>query len=815
MDLNLILGPILFLLVFLVIFLLFWSVIESRRSKGRITRSLNLILFSVSLPREEKKEKEGQLKPIKEIISTMEQFYASLDGLREKGLKAILYGQPYLVLELAVPHIGEEISFYLAAPRRYAGAVEKAIHGFYPKAIVEETNDYNIFNPEGATAGAVLRLTKSYIFSFKTYQNLAVDPLNEITNSLSKLEERGEGAVMQILIRPAKHGWQDYGLKIAREVREGKTYEAARIKMGRSSFEKAFGEVSEIISPSSLKKGEAPKEQKSQILQEEFIKTIESKASKVGFETNIRFLTSAATGARAEQILNHLESSFSQFVSPNFNSFKIKQLKGGQLQKLVFNFSFRIFDNKEVMLLDTEELTSLYHFPTVKLETPKIKFVKAKFAAPPANLSKEGLILGRNIYRGEETLVRLAKDDRRRHLYIIGQTGTGKSVLLQGMIKQDIEAGEGLGVLDPHGDLIEAALELIPKERVEDVVLCDPMNLERPFGLNMLEYDPSKPEQKTFIVNELINIFDKLYDLRVSGGPMFEQYTRNALLLLMDDPNEPVTLMEVPRVMANKEYRSYLLAKCKNIVVKDFWEKEAEKAGGEAALANMVPYITSKFNVFIANDYMRPIIGQVKSSFNFRDIMDNRKILLVNLSKGRLGDINSSLLGLIFTGKLLIASLGRIDIPQEERKDFYLYIDEFQNFITESISVTLAEARKYRLNLIAAHQFIKQLSEKISSAVFGNVGSKACFRIGVEDAPVMVKEFEPVFDENDLVNIDNFNAYLKILINGQTSLPFNIQTFPPSRGNPEMAKAIKELSSLKYGRDREEIEAEIVNRRMI
>ena len=293
---------------------------------------------------------------------------------------------------------------------------------------------------------------------------------------------------------------------------------------------------------------------------------------------------------------------------------------------------------------------------------------------------------------------------------------------------------------------------------------------------------------------------------------MFEQYTRNALLLLMDDPAEAVTLMDVPRVMADAVFRKRLLNKCRNIVVRDFWEKEAEKAGGEAALANIVPYVTSKFNTFIANDFMRPIIGQSTSSLNFREIMDKKKILLVNLSKGRLGDINAYLLGLIVVGKLLMASFSRIDLPEELRNDFYLYIDEFQNFTTDSISTILSEARKYKLCLIIAHQFIKQVPEKIRDAVFGNVGSMMTLRVGAEDAEFLVKQFAPIFDQSDLINLDNFNAYVKLLINNLTSKPFNIAFPRAPQENKEIADALKELSRLKYGRDRNLVEQEIASR---
>ncbi|MBU0476726.1 type IV secretion system DNA-binding domain-containing protein, partial [Patescibacteria group bacterium] len=439
---------------------------------------------------------------------------------------------------------------------------------------------------------------------------------------------------------------------------------------------------------------------------------------------------------------------------------------------------------------------------------------KAKQAPPPANLPEEGVKIGKSVFRGGERIVPILRKDRRRHFYIIGQTGTGKSVLLQEMIRQDIEAGEGLALIDPHGDLAGKILELIPPARAEDVIYFNPSDVERPLGLNMLEFDPDFPESKTFVVNEVLEIFEKLYNLKTMGfgGPVFEQYMRNAILLTMEDPLSGNTLIEISKVMADANFRKYKLSRCKNVVVKNFWELEAEKAGGEAALANMVPYITSKMNVFIANDLVRPIIAQQRSSFSFREVMDNGKILIINLSKGKLGDINSYLLGMIIVGKILIASFSRADIPEEQRRDFYLYIDEFHNVTTKTIASSLAEARKYKLNMIFAHQFIGQLDEETRKAIFGNVGSMLALRVGPDDAQYLTTQFGPVFNENDLVNLDNYNSALRLLINGETSRAFNIITSPPSKGNPEVARLIKELSQIKYGRDRAKVEAELYQR---
>jgi hypothetical protein len=344
------------------------------------------------------------------------------------------------------------------------------------------------------------------------------------------------------------------------------------------------------------------------------------------------------------------------------------------------------------------------------------------------------------------------------------------------------------------------------------VVHFDPADVERPFGLNMMEYDPKHPEQKTFVINEMIGIFDQLYDLKATGGPMFEQYMRNAMLLVMDDPESGSTLMEIPKVLADEDFRAMKISRCKNHTVVDFWTKEAEKAGGEAALANMVPYITSKLTTFLSNDMMRPIIAQQNSTLNFREIMDNKKILLINLSKGKIGEINAKLLGMVIVGKILMAALSRVDMPENERKDFYLYLDEFQNVTTSSIAQILSEARKYHLCLVLAHQFIAQLKEEISKAVFGNVGSMIIFRVGPEDAEFLEKQLAPIFSRKDLVNVDNYNAFARILIGGILTKPFNIKTYPPTKGNQEIANALKELSRIKYGRDRDLVNQEIMER---
>jgi len=367
-------------------------------------------------------------------------------------------------------------------------------------------------------------------------------------------------------------------------------------------------------------------------------------------------------------------------------------------------------------------------------------------------------------------------------------------------------------MIDPHGVDIVDILSIIPKERYEDLIYFDPSYTPRPMALNMLEYDTRYPEQKTFVVNEMLSIFNKLFDMKVAGGPMFEQYFRNATMLVIEDPETGNTLLDVSRVLSDKTYRQLKISRCKNPIVVQFWKEVAEKAGGEASLANIVPYITSKFDAFLSNDIMRPIVAQEHSTFNFREIMDQKKILLVNLSKGRLGDINANLIGLIIVGKILMAALSRADSLQSNPPPFYLYIDEFQNVTTDSIATILSEARKYKLSLNVAHQFIAQLEEKIRDAVFGNIGSIAAFRVGADDAEYLEKQFAPTFTAKDLINIENRNAYLKILVHGKPVTPFSIQTLSPPAGDKAKIEKLKELSYHTYGRDRAEVEREIMEK---
>ncbi len=761
--------PLIFGLIFAVIgFLTVVIFLLSRYAKRkRLKRELNTRLLLVKLPQGQ----PGEKKDVLSEIARSEQLIVSLAK----------NDTPFMA-EVAVHNVGEEISFYIAVAEQVVQSAMRQIEGLWPGAQVGvAAEDYTVFNSEGTVSMAVVRQKSSFVLPIRTYADAGLDTFATILNNFTKIQALGEGLALQVAVVPAS--------KESKKKINGIIY---KLKKG----EKLNDIIASGLKSIFVTKEKIPETQP-KIIDEEAVKMLEQKNSKPLFAVNIRLVASAPTPYRTAELLEGLADAFSQFVSPRGNEFKLAKL--GDSRKALFKFIFREFDYDEAIILNSAEIGSVFHFPISTTEIPHVKIVKSKEAPPPVNLPQKGTILGESVFRGEVRPVFIGDDDRRRHLYIIGQTGTGKSGLIHHVAVEDINNGKGVAILDPHGDLIDAILGSVPKHRYKDVIIFDPGDRLSPLGLNMLEYDPNYPEQKTFIVNELLNIFDKLYDLKTTGGPMFEQYMRGALLLLMEGSRGSATLMDVPRVFTDIDFRRELLDNCTNPVVIDFWEKEAVKAGGDAALQNMTPYVTSKFNNFIANDYMRPIISQTKSAFNFREVMDSGKILLVNLSKGRIGESNASLLGMIVVGKILMAALSRVDIPQEKRRDFNLYIDEFQNFTTDSISTILSEARKYRLNLVMAHQFIAQLAEKIKGAVFGNVGSIIAFRVGPEDADFLVKQFEPVFGKNDLINLNNRNACVRLLVDGQTAPPFSMRTIEAPSGSSDVREGLKELSRKVYG----------------
>lgn len=777
--------------------------IKGLKEKSELGKNLRMTLYEVTLP-EAVKTEEGVKKTLKELVSSMEQFYSGMLSVSER-----LSDKNYFSIELALPNVGEGVSFYVSVPDKKKELFEKQISSIFPNVLLRECkDDYNIFNPEGASAGSRAGFERRGIYALKSYEEFDYDPLNVLLNAFSKLSREGEGAAVQFIIEPVGNVYlrrYQYALK---QINKGVPLSRATdIRMGIAGG--IYTAVREFFGDNRKKGESGPRPE-----DKHKIENIEKKTTSSVVLSNIRIVASAPTEGRAQAILADIEASFNQFRDTNGNALRFERVRRGALRRFLKNYSFRAFSAERSIPLSIKELTTVLHFPPSGIKSsPEFKQAKAGSAPAPMDLPQEGTLLGINSFRNKETKVYMTDEDRLRHFYVIGQTGTGKSVFLKNLVIQDIRKGNGVCMIDPHGVDILDVLANIPKERWGDLIYFDPGNTARPMGLNMLEYDPRYPEMKTFVVNEMFSIFQKLYGkVPESMGPMFEQYFRNATMLVIEDPETGSTLLDVSRVLADASFRELKLSRCKNPIITQFWRDIAEKTGGEHALANMVPWITSKFDVFLANDIMRPIVAQQTSAFNFREIMDGKKILLVNLAKGRLGDINSNLLGLIIVGKFLMAALSRVDAIGKNFPPFYLYIDEFQNTTTPSIATILSEARKYRLSLTIAHQFIKQLTDEIKDAVFGNVGSIATFRVGAEDAEYLKNHFEPVFAPTDIMNLDNYNAYLRLLVKGQPAKPFNIKTLPAPGGDPGAVDKLKELSYLTYGRPREEVEEEIMER---
>ena len=780
------------------------------RKKHRETKGFHKTVLLVTVPKEASDagaqgNKEATSSEIKEKIGAAESLFASLGGLSpEKGIKAWFIGREDEISFEMVMHEGL-IHFYVAMPERLRDLVEEQIHANYPHADIEETEDYNIFTPTGAISGACMVLKRPTYFPIKTYQKQEIDPLSNLTNSLATIAIP-DGAAVQIVVRAAPSGWRKIAVKIASVMQQGKSLAEATQKA-----KGGFTELVRQLTTKSKSKDQPEKERKLTPLEEEMVKGLEEKAAKSGLEMNIRIIAAARDQATADKHLSDIVNAWSQFNIYQYgNSFQkvIPTFKDAFIKL----FIYRGFDERKKIVLNAEEAASVFHFPGPWISTPNIYWLAARHAAPPVNVPKDGLVLGFNEYRGVETVIKIRRPDRRRHVYIIGRSGSGKSYVMENMAIQDIANGEGVCVVDPHGEFVEEILKYIPPERADDVIVFDPSDTKRPVGLNMLE--AASPDMIDMAVQEMISIFYELFPPEMIG-PAFEHQMRNVMLTLMSDPDRPGTIAEIPRMFSDKEFQETWSKKVKDPVVRAFWDKEMAKTS-DFHKSEMLGYLVSKVGRFVENEMMRNIIGQAKSGFNFREVMDKKKILLINLSKGKTGDVNAKLLGLIVVSKLTMAALSRADTTEDERPDFYLYIDEFQNYITDSISTILSEARKYKLNLIMAHQYMGQLSPKgdtkVRDAVLGNAGTIMSFRIGIEDAQILEKEFAPTFNAYDLVNVAKQTAYTKLLIDNTGSKPFNMQTYSRGKGNKELAAAIKQLSRLKYGRDKTIVEMEIMER---
>lgn len=797
------------------------------RVRANRTRCLSMVFLKVLIPKKESKEdreKEGSTyaaeKDLKEALAVMTHFFEAIHATYEEDFKYKIIGQDFFSLEYAV--FNNQIYLYVVCPRPTVALFEKQITGFYPDAYIEEVSDYNIFKPKSRVAACYMRLTKAPWFPLKTFQRMGADPLNNLSNVLSKLGP-DEGAAIQIVVRPIGEGWQEKGRKRAEEifVHEKKFHWWNPISWLGTLFGISVRGAEDLKENMDTAKGST----RTTPMTDDQVKAIEEKNTKQGYQSVVRIVTAAPTYRLAREQLVNVRSGFAQFCTTDNNS--IIRTKYHSTRALVNNYILRTLNRPWLMrlgnrrmILSSEELASMFHFPNIRFNRGStIAWQNFKIAPSPPNLPENGLLLGYNHYRGQTKEVRIQREDRFRHFYVIGQTGTGKSSILQVMIRQDLQNGDGLCVIDPHGSLIEDILPFIPRERADDVIYFNPADLERPMGLNLLE--ATSDEEKDMVALDAMNIMIKMFDEEIFG-PRIQDYFRNGCLTLMDDP-EGGALTDIVRLFTDDDFQKFKVSKVKNPIVKSFWIHQMAKTGAREK-QEMIPYFAAKFGGFVTNTMMRNIIGQTKSAFDFFKVMQEGKILLMNLAKGETGEINSKLLGLIIVSKLQMAALQRQKVAKNERRDFFLYIDEFQNYVTESIEVILSEARKYRLGLNIAHQYLAQLegseakkgSRKVSlkDAVFGNVGSIMCYKIGAQDAEYMGKEMAPVFSDQDLINLDKFKSCMKLSIGGQPSRPFSVTPVNPylQEGDKSLGEALKQLSRLKYGRPKEYVSREIIRR---
>jgi hypothetical protein len=806
----------------------------------RRKQAKKLVHLRILLPRNDSKldnEKRNE-KDFHEALGRGEQLYRALYETRDLNLynvwvNRILFGQPHISFELQYEK--QEMSFIVVVDKYYQAIIEKQITSYYESAEIEPLKPEKRFkiNEKGYFANGYYMHTKEdFWYPIQTYKEIEEDPLNNMANSFAKLDKEDK-AVIQMVINPKSNKWRKKAVQAGTDLFKGKKSGGFKIPIIGPVLGAIWwpfkvmltGYDPSVDSLGSNEPGASGGDSYVRMLasEEEIAKAIGEKSIQTGFDCSIRVLAASKSESRVQEILNGMFTSFNVFKGDGKNFFENRRIlpfDKWNAPLIIHNFYYRLWNVLEHdSLLSAAELATIFHFPDAKYnKIPTIKWLDYKVLPPPIDLPKEGIVLGNSVYRGETKPVRMMDNDRTRHTYIVGKSGSGKSVLLEYMAGQDVQRGAGVCVIDPHGDLVEDVLSRTPKERAKDVVVFEPGDRERPMGLNILECKTEEEQDRASL--DAMEIFIKLFGNEIFG-PRIQHYFRNGCLTLMADEEEGATLLDVPRLFIDDDFQRYKVSKLKNPMVRAFWDNEMANTG-DREKQEMIPYFTSKFGPFVTNTTMRNIIGQTKSAFNVRETMDNQKVLLVNLSKGKIGDINAQLLGLIMVSKINQAAMARADMKKEDRKDFYLYVDEFQNFATDTFASILSEARKYRLNLIMAHQYIAQLSEgaggvavgqkdsKIRDAVFGNVGTMMNFKVGAEDAEYFEKEYAPILSAQDILSIANYKAYIKLNINNSTSRPFSMESiWDPDGRNYKIAEIIKKYSRMKYGRKKEFVDAEI------
>ena len=794
-----------------------WKLFAGKqRRRKNYERSLKMVPMMIHLPPRTDDIQGGgrdERDVINEEISQAQVMYSIISSTLTKGIKSKLYGQKHISFEI-VAHDGL-INYYAIVPAVLTETMKQAITAAYPSARLEEVHDPNFFSSTGgmdAVVGGEIELKDDFWYPIASYEETKRDASLGLINALS-VAKKGDGVGIQILFRPTDEGWTRKSLQRVQNLRDGKKgRREANNFLGRLVY--GFGNLVGDLAEALWKPPEAhdPYKDSEKVLsnlEQEEITKIEEKTKYPGFEVLMRFVASSDSKTRSTALLGGVVSVFSQFDSPNYNGFKYNQIK--RSRDLVEDYVLRNFPQEQnKFILNSVEMASIFHLPSQNsIPTSQVERQATKQVDGPAKLADEGVILGVNEFRGEKKVIRLRTKDRRRHTYVIGATGMGKSILLTNIAYQDMCDGRGFAFIDPHGDATELLMSKVPPERMDDVIYFEPGNMEQPVGMNMFEFQTE--DQKDFIVQEAINMLVSLYDPGNQGifGARAQHMFRNAALLLMSDPNGG-TFIDVPRCFTDPEFVKSKLKYVTDKTVYDYWTKEFPASQKSNDAGEVTSWFVSKWGPFLSNKMMRNILGQTKSGFNIREIMDNKKILLINLSKGKTGELNAKLLGMIFVMKFQAAAMSRADTAEDDRQDFCLFVDEFQNFSTESFESILSEARKYRLNLVLANQFMTQLTDKIREAILGNVGTIMSGRLGVTDAELMEKAFAPVFNAEDLHAMPNYSAIATVMMFDMPTSPFTMKLLPPmGESSNELMERMKVYASSKYGRPREDVEREI------
>src|ERR1700741_4508356 len=717
-----------------------------------------------------------------------EQMLASLHGLllsseatRFGGSRSI---RERLSFEIAVK--AKRIGFYVWVPNYLKSFVEEQIYAQYPTVHISEVPDYTVteVTQNSVSLSTELKLSAHEALPLKTFPSFEVDPLAAITAALAQFDANEE-AWRQIIVLPAADNWYKQSEAYAGKIRGGKT--------------STSGMLSALWAPPETKT-EAPKLAEYQSAQ---ANAAEEKSHKLAYEVVVRIVYRGATAPQARMRMQAITASFKKFKTTYLNGFAQKRVTSSQ-------YDVELYRNRAILkrgfVLNIEEVASLYHLPHTNVETPNILWAIAKTAEPPAtlpiatqsNMHEVSPIAVTN-FRGHNTIFGMPRSDRGRHMYIIGQTGVGKSGMLELLTISDIYSPYGFAVIDPHGDYALSILKRIPEHRIKDVVYFNPADVDFPIAFNPMEVNDAT--LKTHTCSELIGVLKRMFE---SWGPRLEYILRYSLLALLDYPGS--TMLDITRILTEKKFREEVLSYVEDPVVKNFWNVEFASWNDKFAAEAVAP-VLNKVGAFTANPIVRNIIGQPKSSFNIREIMDERKILIVNLSRGLIGEDNASLLGALLVTKIQMGAMSRADIPQTDRIPFYLYVDEFQNFATDSFAVILSEARKYALNLTVANQYIAQMSLGVRDAVFGNVGSIVSFRTSADDARVMLKYFEPKFEEADMVHMHNRHFVVSMTIEGEKAQAFSATTMPIPAEPPDFSSYIVANSRQTYSVTRDKIEA--------